>query len=351
MELIKLRGRGSASNPPNRFERITFEPEAADGSEERAPRTEFLRDTTRGILSRNDSPDVGFDVGINPYRGCEHGCSYCYARPMHEYLGFSAGVDFETRIVVKESAPELLEAELRKPTWKPQTIALSGATDAYQPVERRLELTRRCLRVLADHLNPVAMITKNHLVTRDIDILRELASANAVWVNLSITTLEAKLQGVMEPRASTPARRLAAVEALASAGIPVGVMVAPVIPGLTDNEIPAILRAAADAGARSASYILLRLPHGVKEIFSDWLAAHVPDRRERVLNRLAEMREGGLYESRFHHRMRGRGVYADHIRTLFTVSRRQHGLDQPVPELSTASFRRPDRGGQLSLFG
>jgi DNA repair photolyase len=350
MELIKIRGRGSAWNPPNRFERLCFEPDEEDGVESGVGATEFLLDATKGILAWNESPDVGFEVGLNPYRGCEHGCAYCYARPMHEYLGFSAGLDFETKILVKEAAPELLERELHKPSWRPQTIALSGATDAYQPVERKLEITRRCLRVLADFRNPVAIITKNHLVTRDIDILRELAEVDAVAVNLSITTLDGRLQQAMEPRASTPARRLSAVEALAGAGIPVGVMVAPVVPGLTDNEIPAILRSAADAGARAAGYILLRLPHGVKEIFANWLSNHCPDRRERVLNRLREMRDGGLYESRFHHRMRGHGVYAEHIRTLFDIARRRAGLDLPLPPLSAASFRRPDRGGQLPLF-
>jgi len=316
------------------------------------PRTELLRDATRSILARNDSPDVGFDVGINPYRGCSHGCSYCYARPSHEYLGFSAGLDFETKILVKEDAPALLRAALASPGWKPRPIMLSGNTDAYQPTERRLRVTRRCLEVLAEFRNPVAITTKSWLVGRDVDLLGDLARDRAAAVVLSITTLRDELQRVMEPRAASPGRRLGAIRRLAEAGIPVGVNVAPVVPGLTDHELPAILEEAAAAGATFADYILLRLPHGVKELFSTWLRQHVPDRMEKVLNRVRELRGGKLYDARFAARGRGEGPWAEQLRTLFRVTRDRLGLDRR-PELSTAAFRRPAARPrpQLDLFG
>ena len=292
-----IRGRGSSRNPRNRFEAVHTELEA--GSLEEAPPTVLLKDASRSILSRNDAPDVGFDVGINPYRGCSHGCSYCYARPTHEYLGFSAGLDFETRILVKERAPELLERALRSRSWKPQVIALSGNTDAYQPAERALGITRRCLEVLRDFRNPVQIVTKSHLVVRDIDLLGELAEHRAAAVLVSVTTLRNEVQRRMEPRAATPARRLDAIRELAAGGVPVGVMVAPVVPGLTDEELPQILDAAASAGASFASYVLLRLPHGVKELFTEWLGQHFPERRDKVLNRIREMRGGALYDARY----------------------------------------------------
>jgi DNA repair photolyase len=349
--LRALRGRGATDNPANRFERLHVV--AADtwtDPDDPAPSTILLRDATRSILARNQSPDVGFEFSVNPYRGCEHGCIYCYARPTHEYLGFSAGLDFETRILVKRDAPALLRAALLSPRWTPRSIAMSGVTDPYQPVERRLRLTRGCLEVLAEFRNPVAVVTKNHLVTRDADLLAGLASHGAAAVALSVTTLRPELQRVLEPRTATPARRLDAIRRLAAAGVPVRVMVAPVIPGLTDEEIPSILAAAADAGARAASYIVLRLPHGVKDLFADWLEAHFPDRRSRVLNRVREMRGGQLYDATFGTRMRGQGVYADQLRQLFETSRRRHGLDGGGMELSAAAFRRPAPGGQLALF-
>ena len=354
MQQPAIRGRGAASNPPNRFEEIAYlpDPEARD-PDDPAPGTTILRDATRTIIAHNDSPDVGFDSSINPYRGCEHGCAYCYARPFHEYLGFSAGLDFETKILAKPEAPQLLRRELMKPSWTPRPIALSGVTDPYQPAERRLRLTRGCLAVLAEFRNPVIVITKNHLVTRDVDHLGELASQGAVYVNLSITSLRNEIQRVMEPRASTPARRLKAVEALASAGIPVGVMVAPIVPGLTDVEMPAILKAAADAGARGAGYVMLRLPHGVKGLFEEWLEQHFPERKERVLNRVREMRGGALYDSDWFKRAHGEGPYAEQIRALFHSTRKTLGLDQPRPELNVAAFRRPAPAppAQLGLFG
>ncbi len=353
MDLIKIRGRGVAENPPNRFERLTveLEPASAD-ADDPAPgkQTHYFRDHTRIIIAHNQSPDVGFDYSLNPYRGCSHGCAYCYARPTHEWLGFSAGLDFETKILVKEDAPELLRAELSSPRWTATTIALSGVTDPYQPVERRLRLTRSCLKVLAEFRNPVAIVTKNHLVTRDLDLLAELARHGAAAVFLSITTLDQDLQRVMEPRTSPPARRLAAVEQLAGAGIPVGVMVAPVIPGLTDHEMPAILQAAADAGARAAAFVPLRLPLGVKELFAHWLETHFPERKAKVLGRVRGMRGGKLNDSRFRSRMRGEGAYADQIRALFHAACRKAGLNQRWEGLSTAAFRRPDPTGQLGLF-
>ncbi|MGZ7039747.1 MAG: PA0069 family radical SAM protein, partial [Thermoanaerobaculia bacterium] len=254
-----IKGRGASWNPQNRFEKLEY---VVDDDAERdpsAPKTIYLRDPTRTIIAYNDSPDVGFEASINPYRGCEHGCIYCFARPTHEYLGMSAGLDFETRILVKEDAPALLREELNAPRWKPQVIAISGVTDPYQPVERKLQITRGCLEVLAEFRNPVAIITKSHLVTRDIDHLKELAKFNAISVSVSVTTLDPKVASIMEPRAATPELRLAAIEELASAGIPVNVMVAPVVPAITEHEMPAILAAARKAGARSAGFVVLRL--------------------------------------------------------------------------------------------
>lgn len=348
-----IRGRGAAENLPNRFEKIHYHPEPQERGEEDpapSPSTRLYRDATRTLLARNDSPDVGFDFSINPYRGCEHGCIYCYARPTHEYLGWSAGLDFETRILVKEDAPERLRRHLLSPRWNPQVIALSGNTDPYQPAERKLGLTRRCLQVLAEFRNPVAVVTKSYLVTRDVDLLAELASVQAASVAVSITTLDPLLQRKLEPRASSPDRRLAAVECLASRGVPVRVMVAPVIPALNDHEIPSILEAAAGAGASAASWILLRLPHGVKSLFEEWLERNYPQRKEKVLNRIREMRGGALYNSKFQARMRGEGLFAEQIRSLFESSCRRNGLNRRKIELSAAAFRRPEKRRQMTFF-
>ena len=346
-----LKGRGATDNPANRFERLhVVAEESWTDPEDPLPRTVFLQDASRGILARNQSPDVGFEYSINPYRGCEHGCIYCYARPTHEYLGFSAGLDFESKILVKKDAPALLRKALMSPRWKPQVIAMSGVTDPYQPAERRLRVTRGCLEVLAEFRNPVAIVTKNHLVTRDVDLLGELASVGAAAVNVSVTSLRPEVQRVMEPRTSTPARRLEAIRTLSEAGIPVRVMVAPVVPGLTDEEVPAIVRAAADAGATGAAYIIMRLPHAVKELFADWLEAHFPARKDRVLNRVREVRGGALNDPRFGSRMRGEGAYADQIGQLFRAAVRKAGLDRERAPLSAAAFRRPAPGGQLALF-
>lgn len=339
------RGRAASGNPTNRFERLSVESEVP--GPDRVP-TVLLRDTSRSILAENESPDIPFDVSINPYRGCEHGCIYCYARPFHEFLGFSAGLDFETKILVKEDAPELLKKELAAPKWQPRLVALSGVTDPYQPIERKLEITRRCLEVLAEARNPVSVITKNALITRDVDLLAELARHQAVVVTVSITHLDGSLTRTLEPRTSHPRERLKAVAQLAEAGIPVGVNVAPVIPGLTDHEIPRILEAAAEAGATHAAYLLLRLPGAVSDLFVRWLEEHFPDRKDKVLNRIRSLRDGQLNDSRFGKRFRGEGVFAEQISTLFHTARRRHGLKRRGPELSAEAFRRP--GEQMALF-
>jgi DNA repair photolyase len=507
-------GRGAAGNPKNRFERIEVEPDPAEhDAEEPRPETVYLRDFSRSIIARNNSPDIGFDASINPYRGCSHGCSYCllgdtlilmadgtarrlenlrfgdeiygtvrhgayrryaktrvlahwsvlkpahritlgdgttlvaggdhrfltdrgwkfvteavqgngrrpylkignklvgtgglvrsskdftsklnfenqplksaanlriasveplgvmplfdittgtgdfiangvvshncYARPTHEYLGLSAGLDFESKILVKEDAPELLRKELSSRRWKPRVLSMSGVTDPYQPVEKKLRITRRCLEVLAEFRNPVAVVTKNHLVTRDIDLLSELAQHHSAAVAISLTTLDDDLRRVMEPRTSRPKRRLAAIEKLAEAGIPVGVMTAPVIPGLTDHELPALISAAAGAGATFAAYTPVRLPGAVRPIFEDWLARHFPERKDKVLNRIRSIRDGQLNDPRFGSRMRGEGLFADHIAQLFEISSRRAGIQKGrFPKLSTSAFRRAEEG-QAGLF-
>src|SRR5437870_8508084 len=349
MSAEKRRGRGAASNPANRFETLSYHSSDWDEPEDPAPQTLFLKDDTRTIINYNDSPGVGFTASINPYRGCEHGCIYCFARPNHEYLGFSAGLYFETKILVKENAPALLRRELMSPKWEPQVIAVSGVTDAYQPIERRLQLTRRCLEVLVEFQNPVVIITKNELVARDIDLLGQLARIDGVLVFVSVTSLDPELARELEPRASQPARRLAAIEALASAGVPVGTLVAPVIPGLTDHEMPAILAAVAKAGAIAASYVPLRLPYGVAPLFEEWLTLHRPLQKEKILNRIRDIRGGRLNDPNFRTRMQGSGAYAEHISELFEMSSRKAGLNSQRPTLSAKAFCRPGPA-QLGLF-
>jgi DNA repair photolyase len=337
-----IRGRGATMNPANRFVQIRLERDPDfDPAEDLAPGTQVYKDETATIIAYNESPDVGFSASINPYRGCEHGCIYCYARPTHEYLGFSAGLDFETKIMVKEKAPELLRKELSSRKWKPQTLAISGVTDCYQPVERKFRLTRQCLEVLAEFRNPAGIVTKNFLVTRDIDVLQELARFNAIAVFVSITSLDASLAQKMEPRTSLPQHRLAAVEKLHRAGIPVGVMLAPMIPGLTDHEIPAILDAAVQAGAQSAAYVPIRLPFAVKDLFEKWLEHHFPERKDKVLNRIRSVRGGKLNDPNFGSRMNGEGLFADQMASLFAVAARKAGLGERRLDLSVASFRVP----------
>lgn len=336
------RGRGSGSNPPNRFERLRVEVDEDAWREDdpRPLRTEFLRDDTQTILTGNDAGDVSFERSLNPYRGCEHGCSYCYARTYHEYLGFSAGLDFESRIVVKANAPALLEKALSKPSYRPAVLAMSGVTDCYQPVERSLQITRGCLGVLARFRHPVMLITKNALVTRDLDHLAELARHRAAAVYLSITTLDPELARLLEPRASAPRARLDALRQLSAAGVPCGVSAAPMIPGLNDSELPAIVAAAADAGAGFAMFSVVRLPGAVATVFSAWLERHFPDRKEKVLARIRAWQGGSLNNLNPGERLRGTGEGARQLHLLFHATCRRHHLHTETPELSTASFRR-----------
>jgi DNA repair photolyase len=363
------KGRGAGFNPANRFEPTHFEHdlEQVEPDDEylttlERPRTEFLPDRSRSVIARNDSPDVGFEASLNPYRGCEHGCIYCYARPTHEFLGFSAGLDFETKILVKDDAPARLRDELLSPRWRPQVLSLSGVTDSYQPAERRLRLTRRCLEVMVEFRQAVTIITKNRLVVRDLDLLRQLAVWQAAGVFLSITTLDDDLARQLEPRTSPPSLRLAAIEALAGAGVPVGVMAAPMIPGLTEHELPSILRAAAKAGAHTAGYTILRLPRAVEPLFVDWLDRQAPGSKEKVLSRLRALHAGRLGSAAFGTRMRGEGPLAEMVARIFRATCRQVGLNKAPWPVSPASFQRPalnqpgDSGGngpqfrQLPLF-
>jgi DNA repair photolyase len=349
------KGRGSQLNPPNRFGGPQVDWEQIEDEEYlecllKRP-TEYLPDHCKSIVSENDSPDVGFRYSINPYRGCSHGCCYCYARPTHEFLGLNAGLDFETKIFVKESAPELFREFLAKESWKPEPIALSGVTDCYQPGERRFRLTRGCLEVAVETQQPMSIITKNALVLRDLDLLQSLAAANLVHVHLSITTLDKELARTMEPRTSTPPARLRAVRTLAAAGVPVGVMVAPVIPGLNDSEIPALLAAAKEAGAMGAGYILLRLPLTVAPVFREWLERTLPTRIERIEGRIRSTRGGRLNDSTFGTRMRGTGETAKQIAEMFRLFAKRYGLDGPLPPYDLTRFRPPQlKTGQLRLF-
>jgi DNA repair photolyase len=348
-----VHGRGSVRNPRNRFEGMEYLPlEEVDtegqASEPLRPRTVYLPDQSKSILSYNDSPDVGFRVGVNPYRGCEHGCVYCYARPFHEYLGYSAGLDFETKIFYKAEAPELLRRALSAPSWKPEPIALSGATDCYQPIERRLEITRRCLEVLLYFRNPVVIITKNRLVLRDVDLLSALAEHNLVRVFITVTTLDLALNRALEPRSSSPEQRVETIRGLAAHGVPVGVLAAPIIPTLNEPEMPRILEVCREAGAQFAGYIVLRLPHGVADLFTEWLSVHYPLRKEKILNRIRSLRGGRLNCSEFGERMRGSGLFAAEIEQMFRVWCRRLGLNGEMPPLSVNAFRRPG-SDQLTL--
>jgi DNA repair photolyase len=345
-----FRGRGAALNPGNRFESTVFvEEEGQVEASGTGRRTRFLEDHSVSIIARNNSPDIPFERSVNPYRGCEHGCAYCYARPTHEYLGYSSGLDFESRIMIKPNAPALLRRELESKSWVPQVVAMSGVTDCYQPIERKLQLTRSCLEVLAEFRNPVSIVTKNHLVTRDRDLLAQLAGFRAAGVMLSITTLDAGLSGRLEPRASRPEARLEAIRRLAEVGIPTGIMVAPVIPGLNEHEIPAIVAAAEEAGATHGWYLMLTLPYSVKDLFLDWLEREAPGRKATVVDRLRQVRGGGLTGKGFGERMRGSGFLAEQIRNLFMVSARRAGMNRNEFRLSTDAFRRPG-GEQLTLF-
>lgn len=355
-------GRGAGISPPNRFEPVRTEDdwEHLDSAEadskghgSTAPRvpTLFMPDRSQSLITQNNSPDVPFRYSLNPYRGCEHGCAYCYARPGHEYLGMNAGLDFETRILVKHDAPALLRAELAQPHWTGESITMSGVTDCYQPAERKFRLTRGCLEVMLEARQAVGIITKNALVARDLDLLAPLAAQRLVYVYISITSLDDSLARKLEPRTATPQARLRTVGALSEAGVPVGVMTAPIIPGLNDQEVPAILEAAKDAGAQSAGYVLLRLPLAVRPIFEHWITETYPDKAERVLGHIRSTREGQLNNSQFGTRMRGTGPYAEQIQQAFKVFRKKHGLEGPLPALDCSRFVPPSPvSGQLRLF-
>ena len=347
--LRKPRGRGAGDNPDQRFTQLHVAYD--EGEMPVKVTTKFFVDHSQSIITTNKSPDLGFGGSINPYRGCEHGCAYCYARPTHEYLGFSAGLDFESRIMVKTDAPALLRAALMKPRYQPEPLGMSGVTDCYQPAEKRLRITRGCLEVLAEFRHPVTLITKNHLITRDVDLLAELARYQAARAYISITSLDPKLAHILEPRASSPQQRLQAVRTLTDAGVPVGVSLAPMIPGLNDHELPALMQAAADAGAVSASYTVVRLPFAVKQVFADWLEEHFPDRKEKVLGRIEECQGRTLSHPEFGKRLKGVGVWADQIAQVFRVSRERSGIARREhPKLSVAAFRRPRaEGPQMEL--
>ena len=341
-------GRSTSLNPGNRFEALHigpapddiagyFEPPDADRREP----TIFFRDRSLSILSKNDSPDLGFAYSMNPYRGCEHGCVYCYARPSHEYLGFSSGLDFETKILVKYDAPDLLAQAFDKTSWQPQVVALSGNTDCYQPVERTLGITRKCLEVFLRYRNPVGIITKNALIQRDIDILSRLSELNLVFVSVSITTIRQELARSMEPRTASVRNRFETIHRLHEAGVPVGVNIAPIIPGLNDEEIPALLTEAARCGASRASHTMIRLPYAVKDLFIEWLQRTLPDRSGKIVARIRSIRGGGLSSSEYGKRMTGEGEIAEAISRLFRMTCTRLGLNTSRVALATTHFRRP----------
>jgi DNA repair photolyase len=352
MPSSSIKGRGAAFNPANRFEQTRLESLDIEMDEPDAPtiRTSFYRDISKSILSKNDSPDLKFSYSINPYRGCEHGCIYCYARPSHEYLGFSSGIDFESKIMVKLDAPTLLTSAFRKKRWQPQVVLLSGNTDCYQPVEQKLQITRACLNVFLLHRNPVAIITKNALIARDIDILKELASLKLVRVMISMTSLEPELIRKMEPRTATPQRRLDTIELLASHAIPVGIIIAPLIPGLNDEDMPAILREAAARGASFAGLSMIRLPGTVEQLFTDWLTRELPLRSSKIIARIRDIRKGKLNDTRWDKRLAGEGESAATIRKMFDVSCRKYHLNEERIELTASLFIR-EPGGEPTLFG
>ncbi len=350
----QLGGRGARSNNSSRYDKnryVGFD----DGwlYEDEAPpplRTEVIRDVTRTIIARNNSPDISFSQSINPYRGCEHGCVYCFARPTHAYLGLSPGLDFETKLFVKPDAAKLLDAELRKPSYLPQVIAIGTNTDPYQPIEREYRVMRAILKVLAEFKHPVGIVTKSVLIARDIDLLAPMAEEGLVKVALSITTLDRGLARAMEPRATTPPKRLETIRLLSQAGIPVGVMTAPLIPALNDDELESLLAAASEAGATEAGYVLLRLPLEIKDLFREWLEAHAPDRAKHVLSLMRSMRGGKEYDSNWGSRMRGEGPYAKLISQRFHLATRRLGLNRNRLTLDTTKFRRPHAvGSQLAL--
>ena len=357
---LATRGRGATLNPAARFDRHSAQAfddgwETLETADTAPPKTTLTRDTTRSVISWNESPDLGFDRSVNPYRGCEHGCVYCYARPTHAYLGYSPGLDFETKLIFKPEVGELLEKELRKPGYTAQVMALGTNTDPYQPVERNLQLTRTVLEVLERFNHPVSVVTKSAGVLRDLDILSRMARRKLARVYLSVTTLDPVLARKMEPRAATPVRRLQAVTELARAGVPAAVLLAPMIPGLNDAELEKLVESAARAGAGEVRMILLRLPHELRDLFTDWLHTHYPDRARHVLNLIRDTRAGALNGSGFHQRFVGTGVYAELLRKRFARAARQWGLNTEREKLDCSQFAVPGAAQagtdkQLSLF-
>ncbi len=355
---VSPHGRGGTAQPPNRFQSTAavpdyahFEGDAEFLEELRTVPTEFLVDNSQSIVAENSSPDLNFRYSVNPYRGCEHGCAYCYARPSHEYLGFNAGLDFETKVMVKERAPELLRDWLSRKNYEPQPIMFSGVTDCYQPAEREFQLTRRCLEVAAEFGQPICIITKNALVARDLDLLSDMARRNLASVAISLTSLDPNFTATLEPRTSRPHARLRAMRELSTADVPVSVMTAPILPGLNDSEIPQLLAAARDHGATGAGYVLLRLPLTVKPVFLDWLERTQPTKKDRILSLIQSTRNGQLYSSQWGERQRGTGQIAEQVQRTFEVFRAKYGLNQPHRELSTAHFQVPlPKSGQLRLF-
>lgn len=355
-----VRGRGAGVNPANRFEKLSLE--VVDEHRELLERetevlangrrvtTEVFRDASKSVLNKIQSPDMPLGWSINPYRGCEHGCVYCYARPGHEYFGLSCGLDFETKIFAKPDAAQLLQKELNKPKWKGEPIMMSGVTDCYQPIEAKMGITRQCLKVMCDYRQPVTIVTKNRLILRDLDLLREMARHGVVHVAVTVTTLDNKLASTLEPRAASPRDRLWTIQRLASAGVPVMAMVAPIIPAVNDREIPAILEKVANAGATTAAYVLLRLPWQVKELMDDWLHRHMPDRREHVMSLLKQSYHGKVYDAQWFLRGRGEGAYAQQLAQTFRVFSRRYGLDGGTGGFNRAAFRRPADHCQMSLF-
>jgi DNA repair photolyase len=350
-----VRGRGARSNSSGRFEsqaREAFDDGwTPDDVEPQKLKTTVTAERAKVIISKNDSPDVGFSRSINPYRGCEHGCIYCYARPAHAYMGLSPGLDFESKLFFKPDAGRLLEQELSKPRYQPLVIHIGGNTDPYQPQERTLQVTRQVIEVLARFRHPFSVITKSALILRDLDLLAPLAAQNLVRVAVSVTTLDRKLARSMEPRAATPDKRIAAIRALSAAGVPTVVMFAPTIPGLNDHEMEAVLERAAEAGAKGAGYVVLRLPLEIKDLFQEWLATDHPDRASRVMSLVRQMRGGKDYDSEWRARMKGKGPVADILAQRFKIARRRYGMDTPLPDLDLSRFRVPARvGDQGDLF-
>ena len=358
---IQARGRGSSLQIANRFEQVhvesdlqQLEPDDQMAELSKKVKTDYFVDQSGTVVSENNSPDVDFRFSLNPYRGCVHGCSYCYARPTHEYLGFNAGIDFESKIIVKPNAPELFKKWLSRPKWIAgvEPVMLSGVTDCYQPCEKKFELTRRCLEIALDARQPMRITTKNAMVRRDVDILSEMAKLDLICVTISVSSLDQSLIKIMEPRSSSPAARLDAISVLSQAGVPVKVLAAPIIPAVNDEEIPEILKAVSKAGAVTAGYVMLRLPLAVEPVFLDWVERHFPDRLEKIVGRLKSLGDGKLYDSEFKSRMKGKGIWAEQIRNLFETICLTTGLKRTLPKLDCDSFRgcSGESGRQMDLF-